>query len=214
MADTDIQVLVNQDTLRSESEGVWADAKGSKRGEICVIDFLTEMALEGRIYQVRIGTVTTPVTGDILVTDTKAEACADAQTGTTIMPVYFNVCLESFAGGTLPEAAAKSVPTVSTSGAVFVPLPLYIGGNAAMSTARVAVAGGVVLAAEVATTTRVHFINANTAQADRILADHVFTPLPVLVGAACFYVQVSAATAGPVYFGHFDYIELPSTSIT
>ena len=38
--------------------------------------------------------------------------------------------------------------------------------------------------------------------------------VPVLVGAACFYVQMAAATTSYTYFAHFDYIELPTTSVT
>ena len=137
---------------------------------------------------------------------------ADALLGTTIIPIHLNVSLESFAGGPLPEVAAKSVGAVSTAGTAFVPLPLKIGATAATSTARVAAAGGVTVAAELATTTRQHFVNVVTAQADRILADTGFSGI-VLTGPACFYVQVAATTAGPVYFANFNYIEIPTVNV-
>lgn len=214
MAESELRVFVNQDSPRSAADGVWQGVKGTKRAEVCVVDWLTEMALEGRIYQVQLGTITAPVTGDINVTDAAAEACADAQTGTTIMPIYLNVSVESINGGTLSEAHAKSVGAVSTAGDVFIPLPLYVGGVAANSTARMNDAGGVTVTAELATTTRVHFSSMITAQADFILADHVFVPMPVCAGPACFYLQVAGTTAGPTYFGHFDYVELPTISIS
>ena len=213
MAET-MKVYVNQDSPRAESEGVEINAKGTKRGELCVVDFYTQMALEGRVFQVRAGTVTAPLTGDILVTDTAADMCADAAAGTTIIPVYLNVTLEGLNGGTVPECAAKSVGVVSSAGTAFVPLPLYMGGNAAASTARVAAAGGVTVTAELATTTRRHFANLAAAAADNILADIVFRTPPVLVGAACFYVQVAGTTAGPLYFASFDYIELLTVNIS
>ena len=211
---TDLRVYVNQDSVGAVPEQQWSAAKGNKMGYQIVIDFLTQMAIEGRVYQVRAGTITTPLTGDIAITDAAAEMTADAVAGTTIIPVYLNVELESFAGGTLPECAAKSVGAVSTVGTAFVPLPLYIGGSAAVSTARVTAAGGCTVTAELATTTRRHYAHMVTAQADSILANHHFQVPPVLAGPACFYVQVAAATAGPVYFAHFDYVELPTTAVS
>lgn len=212
---TDLRVYVAQDTLEAAGEGTWVAAKASKMGYQVVMDWYTQMALEGRIYQVQAGTVTTPLTGDIDVTDTKAEMCADAATGYTIIPTCLRAILESHSGGTLSEITAKSAAAISTAGAVFVPLPLYTGGVAAATTARVAAAGGVTVAAELATTTRRHFYNQMTAVSDgRVFADKEFRGGPVLAGPACFYVQVTAVTAGPVYFADFDYVELPTASVS
>jgi hypothetical protein len=206
--------MVAQDVLDAGSEGTWMAVKGSKMGYPVVMDFYTQMAIEGRAFQVRAGALTTPLTGDIDITTVAAEMCADALLGHTIIPIYLNVSLESFAGGTLPECAAKSYPAVSTAGAAFVPVPLFVNGAAAATSARVAAAGGVTVSAESLTLTRYHYTNVVTAQADRVLADIAFRLPPVCFGPACFYVQVAAATAGPVYFAHFDYIELLSTAIS
>lgn len=203
----DLRVYV--DALKS-----WVSGKGSKRGELYIVDFFTRAVLEQRGFQVRIGTITAPVTGDIDITDAAAEACADAQTGMTIIPTSVNVDVESFAGGTLPTAAAKSVGAISTAGAVFVSLPLFIGGASAVTTARVAVAGGVTVTAELATTTRVHLTNTIAAVGNQVpLVDKEFRVPPVLKGPACFYLQVAAVTAGPVYFAHFDYLEFATADI-
>ncbi len=209
-----IEVKVNQASPRAESEGVSAEVKGTKRAELCVMDWLTEMALEGRAFQVRAGTITTPVAGDIAITDGASEMCVDAASGLTIIPVYLNINLEALGGGTLPECAAKSVGSASTAGTVFVPLPLFMGGIASQATARVQAVGEVLVGAELATTTRVHFVNSVAAVADRILADVSFRVPPVLKGIACFYVQIAGVTAGPTYFAHFDYVELQTVTIS
>ena len=212
MADSEILVKVNQDSPRAESEGVHAYLKGTKRGEACVVDFYTEMALEGRAFQVRAGTVTTHLTGDVEITDTKAEMCADAADGTTIMPVYFNIHVEAL-GGTLPIIACKSVGVVSSAGTAFVPLPLLMGGTASAATARVAAAGGCTVTAELATTTRRHFsITCATVDIPPVIWEPRVPP--ILKGAACFYVQVGATTTGPNYFASFDFIELPTVNIS
>lgn len=182
-------------------------------GDQVVIDFYTAMALDGRCYQVRAGTITTPLTGDVEITDTAAEMAADAASGTTLIPVYLSVDVEAL-GGTLPTTAAKSVATVSSAGTAFVPLPLFSGGSAAVSTARVQAAGAVTVTAELATTTLRHYGRTIATAALTPLADHEFRPPPVLVGPRCFYVQVAAASTGPNYFAHFDYIEVPTLLVS
>lgn len=202
-----------RDTLTAYAKGAYNRMHGSRRGELYVLDWYTTQALEGRAYQVRAGTITAPLTGDVAITDTAAEMCADAVSGTTIIPVYLNGHVESLNGGTLPEIAAKSVATVSSAGTAFTPLPLDSGGPAAVSTARVQAAGSVTVTAELATTTLRHFANLVAVAGDVILADHFFRMPPKLRGPRCFYVQIAGVTAGPLYFAHFDYIEMPTANV-
>jgi endoglucanase Acf2 len=176
------------------------------------------MALVGAAYQVRAGTITTPLVGDVVITDTAAEMCSDASTGTTIIPVSLQVSVR-LSTGTLQEYAAKSVGTVSSAGAAFVPLPLRSNAAAATSTARVAAAGGVTVTAELATTTARHWEFANPvaagAGADPGLAAIPWQPRvpPTLVGPRCFYVQIAATTTGPSYYAHYDFIEGPTATL-
>ena len=206
-------VRVQTDSLKALTEGVDAEAKGSVRAELCVLDFYTAMAMEGHAFQVQAGTITTPLTGSILIAATAAEMCVDAQTGLTVIPVYLGVTGET-KGTSLPECAAKSVGVISSSGTLFIPLPLKMGGLPSQAIARVQAAGSVTVTAELVTTTRVHFHNIAAEIADRMLADHNFRVPPVLVGPACFYVQVAASTAGPTYFGNLDFIEMPTVSVS
>ncbi|KKK72934.1 hypothetical protein LCGC14_2898900, partial [marine sediment metagenome] len=152
----DQRIYVAQDRLDAAGENTWMAQKGTKMGYPIVIDFYTQMALEGRIFQVKAGTISAPAVGDIVITDTAAEMAVDAPLGTTIMPVYFNISY-NLAAATLFEAAGKSVATASTVGAAFVPLNLKSDGAAAASTARVAQTGsaavGVTVTAETAATT-------------------------------------------------------------
>lgn len=215
-----LEVLVNQDSPRALSEGVWADLKGSKRGEVCVVDFYTEMALEGRIYQVRAGDATTGITGDVAIVSTDAEMCADAQVGTTIMPIEAMITWDALGGHAL-ECAGKSVGTVSTSGTLVVPLPLYAGGSACRAIARVQGAGVLQVAAEDVTTTRQHFHYSEEFVNDDVNEQAPWNPViwqpripPICKGAACFYLQIASATTGPIYFAHFNFIELPTVNIS
>ena len=216
---TDLRVYVAQDALSGADDNTRIGVKGSKMGFEVAIDFYTQMVLEGRVFQVRAGTISVPAVGDIVITDTAAEMCVDALAGTTVMPVYCNISY-NVAGEALSEAAGKSVATVSTVGAAFVPLNLKSDGAAANSTARVAETGsaatGVTVTGETATTTLRHFSFSQPIAAGAWDTTYDWEPPspPVLNGPRCFYVQIAAgATAGPSYYAHFDYIELPTANV-
>ena len=216
----DQRLYVAQDTVPAASENTWVPKEGNKMGYEIQKDFYTQMAIEGRCYQVKAGTVSTPAVGDIKIIATAAEMCVDAASGTTVIPVFANVSL-NLAVEVLTEVAGKSVGAVSTVGAAFVPLPLLMGGSAATSTARVAETGsaavGVTVTTEASTTTLRHFAFGSPIQAGAWDTTYDWEPKapPILSGASCFYIQVAAdATAGPSYYAHFDYIELPTESIS
>ena len=218
---TDMEVKVGQSSPETNSEGTWADLKGNRRGEVCIVDFYTAMALEGRCYNVRAGTITTALTGDEAITDTAAEMCVDSATGVTFIPIEVMIGWNNLGGDAL-ECAAKSVGEASTSGTAFVPLNLLAGGIAARCTARVAAtAGTVTVAAELDTTTRQHFVYAQEFVSDDDAEAEPWNPVlwrpklpPVCKGVSCFYVQVASATTGPGYFAHIDFAELRTVNVT
>lgn len=216
---SDQRVYVAHDTLEAGAEGTYMAAKGNKLGFEILMDFYTQMAIEGRVYQVRAGTKSDPAVGDIVITNTTADMCVDAPLGTTIMPVYFNISY-NLAAASLFETAGKSVATASTVGAAFVPLNLKSDGPAATSTARVAETGsaavGVTVTTETAATTLRHFSTSQPVAAGAYTTTYDWEPTapPVLIGVRCFYIQVAAAATGPSYFAHFDYIELPTANVS
>ena len=214
---SDIRGWVTQDTLGAADELSNVGVRISKRGEVVMMDWYTQMAMEGRVYQVKAGTITTPIVGDLLITDSAAEMCADAATGTTIVPTYANIAIR-LGTGILHEYAAKSVGAVSTAGTAFVPLPLFLGGAFSASTARAATAGGCTVGAEVNTTTRRHWAvnNPLVVAAGHDISTHEWNPVhaPTLVGPACFYVQIAASGTGPSYYASFDYVELTTASVS
>ena len=138
MADTStiqMQGEVNYKGPRAFGEGKYINWKLSKRGEPCVIDWYTEMVLEGRAYQVKAGTITTPLVGDVAITDTAAEMAVDAGQGLAVIPVYANISVR-LGTGTLHEYAIKSADTASSAGTVFVPLLLLGDTNGTAAVAR------------------------------------------------------------------------------
>ena len=212
----DIRGFVSPGRVGTAADGSRVGVKTNRRGELVVMDFFTQMALEQRVFQVKAGTVTTPLTGDVVITNSAAEMCADASTGLTIIPCQFNASIR-LATGTLHEYALKSIGSLSTAGTAFVPLNLYIGGLAPRATARVQAAGAVSVGAELATTTTRHWSYSNpvAAAAGSEPTDYNWAPLnpPTLVGPSCFYVQIAATTTGPDYYASFDFVELPTAAI-
>ena len=186
----------------------------STTGHLVMMNFYQAMVLDGRGYTVRAGTISVPLVGDVLITDTAAEMCADAAANTTIMPMFANISF-NLAAATLFETAGKSVATVSSAGTAFVPLPLKSNGSAAVSTARVQAAGAVTVTAEVATTTPRHFSWGHPIAAGAWPTIYQWGPLaaPVLVGPRCFYIQIGADTTGPSYYANVDYIEVPTLMV-
>jgi hypothetical protein len=213
--DANNKFLVYQDSVGATGENTWGSARMNKMGFQVVTDFYTQMAIEGRVFQVRAGTISVPVVGDVVITDTAAEMCADAATGTTIIPVYTNISY-NLAAGTLFENAGKSVATASSAGDAFVPLPLYSGGVAAACTARVDEEGSTTVTAELATTTLRHFSWSQPIAAGAYTTTYDWEPRspPILNGPRCFYIQIAGTGTGPSYYASFDFIELPTTAVS
>lgn len=190
----------------------------SKQRQGVVMDFYTYMAAIGAAYQTRSGTITTPIVGKAVNTDTAAEFCVDAVAGALIIPVYQNISVR-LGTGTLHEYGTKSVNAVSTAGTAFIPLPLRnLGpdsGTAATAaskgvTARVDTAGGVTVAAELTTTTRRHWGFANPvvvgAGNGSTILEWIPRMPPHLTGPVCLYTQIAATTTGPSYYANLDFI--------
>ncbi len=199
----------------------WQRSRISKRGEQRVIDFITEMLMEGRGYQVRAGTIVTGLAMQDVIADATAEMCFDAQTGYTIIPIQLRVAAREIATGTTVQVALKGVGAISTSGTEFIPLPLLEGGAKASGPARVQ-AGTVVVPAELATTTvRIYeYENVFTMAPTTINGNLALIPPAgpdelqyIGKGPACIYFQAGATTAFPLYFAHLNVLELLSTSI-
>lgn len=218
MATETLRVKVNQDVLRAETEETSADWKGTKRGEGCVVDFYTAMALEGRVFQIRAGSVSTPVVGDVLITDQVAEMAVEAPAGLTIMPCEFNWAF-NLSAATLFEVALKSRPwtTAVTFTTAFVPLPIYIGGPGSMCRGYTDGAGGVDVGAnESLTLDRLHYHWAQPIAAGAYTTTDIWQPIapPSLNDRAILYVQIGADTTGPSYFATLRHIELPTVHVS
>lgn len=208
---TDLRLTTNDVDLGAPAESTRTAWTMTKRGEAFVMSFYQRMMFQGRVFQVLNGTISAPEVGDVVLTDQAAEMATSARLGTTVIPISTNVNV-NLGTGTLHEYAGKSVGTLHTAGTAFIALPLKLGGNAAASYSTVSSAGGVAVAAELATTTRRHWSYSQPIAAGAYQTTYDWVPKvpPLLVGPACYYVQIAATGTGPSYFASYDFIELPS----
>ena len=212
----DQRVYAKQQSVTRFSDDTWVNLRASRDGSPIIMPWYVALAIEGRCYQVRLGTITAPLTGDIEITTVAAEAATEAAAGSTIIPLYVNVELEAL-GGTLPQACLKAAGAlITTLGTAFIPLPLRIGGPAASGRSAVAAAGGVAVAAEATGTHRVlasgHTSGIGDAQPN--ILDQQFRIPHVLVGPASVYLQVGTVMTGSTYFGFYNFAELLTNDIT
>ena len=215
-------LIVQQSAFTPHGESSVFPGVASRLGPQVVMDFYTWAAMVGAAFQVRAGTVTTPLIGSVAIAAAAAEYCVDCVAGTTLIPVYSNMSIR-LAANVAQEYAIKSVAAVSTVGTAFVLLPLKTNGSAAASTARVAAAGGVTVTTELATTTRRHWSWSNptgNTTAGTNLGIYAMPPLewtprtpPILVGPYCVYAQLAAGTAGPSYYASLDVLEFPTATL-
>lgn len=189
---------------------IWLDASGAA----VVMDFYAKAVLDGRGYQVRAGTITTPLVGDVAITDTAAEYCVDGATGLVFMPVSQNISIR-LGTGTLHEYAVKEVATASSAGTAFALLPLRAGAGSSGLSARVSAAGGVTVTAELATTTTRHWSFSQAIAAGAYVADCHWEPLrpPPVMGARCLYTQIAATGTGPSYYANMDVVKFTQAEL-
>jgi len=198
-------------------------ARMTSMGELVAVDFITAALLDGRGYQVRVGTIATGIAAQDVIADATAEMCVDAATGYTTIPIRFGIGIRGIATGTTLQVAVKGVGAVSTAGTDFVPLPLKQGGTAAPAASARAAAGAVTVAAELATTTRrlFEFESVNTQTPTSALGAVELVTLAasaadlryIGVGPACVYVQVAATTAFNLYFATLDELLFPTALV-
>ncbi|TFG79877.1 MAG: hypothetical protein E4H19_16020 [Chromatiales bacterium] len=213
--------------VRTVAAGLTANASAlptiAQSGALVVIEFYKQAMINGYGWQVRAGTVTTPLVGDVAITDTAAEFAVHIANGGTLIPAFQNLGIR-LGTGTLHEYATKSVAAASSAGAAFTLLPLKTGAaSSGLATARVAAAGGVTVTAEVATTTRVHWTYANplaiVTAGGGTQANINWEPVapPILQGQTAnsesLYTQIAATTTGPSYYAHIDFLVIPTALV-
>jgi hypothetical protein len=115
---------VGQNTYEDYNEGQLHEMRINRRGELVVVDFWTQLVLDGRIFHMQVGTESAPVNATTTVADTLVWMLVDGAAGTTFLPALYEVDMNVLSNATLPEAYLeldRAKVRYSTGGTAFVP---------------------------------------------------------------------------------------------
>lgn len=116
---------VRQNTYESYPEGTERELRVNRRGELVVIDFWTQLVIDGRMFHMQVGTEDAPTATCGTLDDTLAHMLVDGKVGTTYIPAYADAQLATYAATTVPPMAMLEIDRAkarySSGGSAFVP---------------------------------------------------------------------------------------------
>jgi hypothetical protein len=208
--------IIGQTTSKARvGNGANVGVTGTRDGAIYVADYIQALAMEGRIFHVSHGTITTPIT--FLAYAAKRPVFAlDVPTGTAVIPTRIDVFLES-AAGTVTEIIAGTVGNVLGAGTSTALTPACT--RTDRPVASNCSAYGNYTADSAAFTNDVEFWRAGTPIAAAAGVPNLYTwkisdgNPQVLVGASALYLFVAATSTQATGFVKVTYAEVPSSAL-
>lgn len=223
---------VRQNTYQSYSEGQERVVRSNRRGELVVIDFWTQLVLDGRMFHMQIGTESTPVDSTTTIADTLVWMLVDGVSGTTLLPAFADIQLQTV-GNTAETLEAmleidRAKVRYNTGGSAFVPENMrtdrpkvsvaaaaYVGTDITTN-AKTAVPGSMEIARKgyfettpSATNEPCDFVG-NL----RPLFHHLAQPTAAVVGVGSVLVHFGSGTADCTGYGILQWAELPTDNVT
>ena len=223
---------VRQNTYESYPEGTERELRVNRRGELVVMDFWTQLALDGRLFHMQIGTEDAPVASTASIDDAMVWALVDGATGTTYIPCFVDVTLalpgntsatgdamfeidrakaRYTSGGTafVPENLRTDRPRVSAAAAAYV-------GTDITAAAKTAVPGSLEVGRKylfntaISTTNEASDFNSNLVP---LYSCHRNAPV-VVVGVGSMVLHFGAGTADVNGYGVMQWGEIPTDNVT
>ena len=221
MGETVMRGVVSQDAYVGVAEQGYPAVRMNPRGELIVPDWMTQLALDGRVFNISNVTIETVALGSTSFVDTDPFLLIDVPSGTTIIPLEVSL----FQGGTVAGGIITVIITTddglrfSSGGTLITSINMRKDDPIASSvSAYVGDATAIVAAANVdadtlyvvrfqedvtsPTTTEMCFWSART---------HI---PPVLIGPASLLVHAFAATTAPGLFWSVKWAEFATSVIT
>lgn len=199
----------------------------NKRGELIVMDFWTQLFMEGRMFHMQIGTESTPANSTTTFNDEVVWMLLDTSAGTTTLPAYCEVHMDTLTTGTAAEAMLeidRAKNRYSAGGTAFVPENLrtdrprastctkcYVGTDIAAAV-KTAVPGSMEIARHVFTEDAIA-----TATGIEVGNPFIFNakerPGVAVVDIGSVLVHFGATTADVTGYGLLQWAEIPTTSV-
>lgn len=191
--------------------------RGTTDGALFTLDWLSALAMEGRVFQASVGSATTPATFKTGYTTAQPEIAIDVPSGTTIIPVRIQVHLEDSAGtdneivavtsstavgaGTSTAVTPKSTRTdqpIATGCSVY---SLYSGNGTAPTVVNEFWRHGYAFADTTLGPLKVYEYDVRVA------------PVQMIVGAGSLAVYVGATTTAPAGYIKVVWAEVPTATV-
>ena len=228
--------IVRQASYGNYSEGQERAVRSNRRGELVVVDFYTQMVLDGRTFAVNIGAEDDAINSTAAIDDQTVWALTDIAVGNTIIPVQAQASIATWTTSSLVnfmlEADMGKVRFSAVGGGgAFTPLNLRGDSpraSAGSSYVNLTTGAGVTAAAKstvggVDGSIEFHKYSIEDNWGDtgdtipesglNWRAKDVGAP-PVIVGPGSFVFHLGATTADVTAYGYYVFIELPSESVT
>lgn len=214
---TDIRGIVQQDTYTSAGEQAFIGARANPRGELVTPDWMTQLVMDGRVYNVsNAARETALAVGGTSFSDTAPAFLLDVPSGTTIVPLEINL----HQGGTVAGAVITVLVTLSdkirysSSGTSHTPQNMrfdepnssdcsfYTGATAGANTDDITIWGAQLEA------------NVDSQANGKVeWSARNYIP-PVLVGPASLVIYTYAGTTQPSWFFSINWWELSTANLT
>lgn len=208
-------IVQQQNVQRSLEGSIYANIRCSRDGAIVEIPWQQAAGLEGRIFVANFGQQNTFINGTVNFTNGAPAANIDIPTGTTVIPLFFNVTTGTVAGtapGHFLEINANTTGNGTSSAVTAGPFNMRLGDQpfASRITAR-----QTYTAAGTAPTTIAEVLSGPAPVAGVQLSVNFITALPItpIVGPASISYYNFATTTASTFKAQLIWVELPSSTV-
>lgn len=204
------------DNIQNSADGFPVDARAFKDGTLAVIDWRMIKVMEGKVFQIQLGTEDAPIASTTSIDDALVWAVVDVPTGYIAIPIRAECHVATWTTATLINAMLEvdnGKVRYTSGGTAFVPLNLNTGSSAASGCSAyvgtdITVAAKTALGSiEVARMTFGEDAKA-TATADEKCFIYDDVCPPYVKGPGSILLHFGAATADVTGYGLLKWIEL------
>src|SRR3990167_6916830 len=220
---------VRQNSYENYSEGQERQARLNRRGELVVADFWLQMALDGRMFVVNLGTEDAPLDTTTSIDDQLVWALTDVPTGSVLIPCQAQVAIGTWTTSTLINfmlEADMGKVRYTSGGTAFTPANMR-GDYPRASACSSYVGTDVTVAAKSTIGSSGSFEFHHYSIEDNGGDTGDTTPenglngrakdmgaAPIITGVGSFLFHLGAATADATAYGMYSFAELPLESVT
>lgn len=219
--------MVRQSSYNDYSEGQERPARLNRRGELVVADFWTQMVLDGRMFHMQIGTEDAPVASTTSIDDQLSWMVADNSVGYVHIPARYQVSMGAWTTGTIVLAMLEvdnAKIRYSSGGTAYVPANLrtdnprvatgtFVVGTDVTVAAKTAVPGSIELWRHMFTEDNVG-TSTGAENADAIFCARTNDIPAAIVGTGSVVHHFGCATADVTGYGAYEFVQLPTSSVT